>query len=98
VNWTSTTGKTKRLMMNQYSKLLAGLKAVKSDLNGELDELLAFAEVMARKHNTLELDEDGFFYCTAAGPIEEVIPVMEKQLSKLERIKKQRDGSGTWGT
>jgi hypothetical protein len=95
VNWTSTTGKTQRLMMNQYSKLLAGLKAVKSDLNEELDELLAFAEVMARKHNTLELDEDGFFYCTAAGPIEEVIPVMEKQLGKLERIKKQRD-SGAW--
>jgi hypothetical protein len=60
-----------------------------------MDELRAFAEVMARKQNSIDLDEDGFFYVTATGPIEVIIPIIEKQLEKLERIKRQKDASGT---
>jgi len=78
-------------MGNPFSKFLAGLYSIRRDFNDEMEELIAFAEVMARKHNTLELDDQGFFYVTATGTLEEVIPVVEKQLSKLERIKKAKD-------
>lgn len=79
--------------MTPFDRFLAGLHAVRSNFNEEMEEMLAFAEVMARKHNTLELDEDGSFYVTAAGPLEEIIPTLKSQLGKLERIKKQKDGT-----
>jgi hypothetical protein len=74
-----------------FRRFCNGLHQTRSDLNEQLDELLAFAEVMARKQNCVELDENGFFYVTAAGPIEEIILTMYTQLEKLERIKRQKD-------
>jgi hypothetical protein len=74
-----------------FQRFCNGLHSVRADFNESLDEMLAFAEIMARKQNSVELDENGFFYVTAAGPLDEIIPVMHKQLEKLERIKKQRD-------
>lgn len=79
--------------MTPFQRFLNGLNSIQLDFNEEMNELRAFAEVMARKHNTLELDENGFFYVSAAGPLEEVIPVVEKQLEKLERIKKSKDNA-----
>lgn len=76
--------------MTPFMKFLRGLQAAKVDLHETFEELIAFAEIMARKQNSLEMDEDGFFYVTAAGPLEEVIPVVHKQLEKLERIYKQK--------
>lgn len=77
--------------MTPFHRFLNGLHSARNDFNVEMDELIAFAEVMARKQNSLELDDQGFFYVTASGPIEEVIPTLEKQLEKLERIKKAKD-------
>ena len=65
-------------MMTPLNRFLNGLHSVRNDFNVEMDELIAFAEVLARKQNALELDDQGFFYVTASGPIEEVIPTMEK--------------------
>lgn len=53
--------------------------------------MLAFAEVMAMKQNAIELDDNGLFYITATGTVEEIIPVMTMQLEKLKRIKDQKD-------
>jgi hypothetical protein len=78
--------------LNPFQKFVRGLQAAQLDFNETMTELTAFAEIMAQKQNTLELDEDGFFYVTAAGPIEDIIPVMEKQLEKLYRISKQKNG------
>lgn len=79
--------------MTPFQKFVVGLRAAKMDVTEMLDEILAFAEVMARKTNSVELDENGFFYVTAAGPLEEIIPVMHKQIEKLERIQKQQKGT-----
>lgn len=76
--------------MTPFQKFVVGLRAAKRDNQEMLDEILAFAEVMAQKTNSVELDENGYFYTTAAGPLEEIIPVMKKQLEKLERIQKQK--------
>jgi hypothetical protein len=78
--------------MTPFQKFVRGLQAAQLDFDETMNELISFPEIMAQKQNTLELDEDGFFYVTAAGPIEEVIPVMEKQLEKLYRIRKQKQG------
>jgi signal transduction histidine kinase len=80
-------------MTNAFQRFCNGLHHIRHELNEEITEMLAFAEVMARKQNSLELDENGFFYTTAAGPLEEIIPTMYKQIERLERIKKQRDTS-----
>lgn len=77
--------------MTPFQRFRNGLHHIRAEFNEELDEMLAFAEVMARKQNAIELDEHGFFYVTAAGPLEEIIPVVRQQVEKLERIKKQRD-------
>ena len=77
--------------MTPFRRFCNGLHQVRADFNEQLDEMLAFAEVMARKQNAVELDENGFFYVTAAGPLEEIIPVLHQQIEKLERIKRQRD-------
>ncbi len=79
-------------MTTPFSRFLSGLHAIRADFNEEMEELLAFAEVMARKHNTLELDEHGDFYVTAQGPLDEIIPALKTHIGKLERIQKQRDG------
>lgn len=76
--------------MTPFQKFLRGLQGARLDLDSTFEELIAFAEVMARKQNSIELDEEGFFYVTACGPVEDVIPTMKKQLEKLERILKQK--------
>lgn len=78
--------------MTPYRQLRNGLQQIRHDSNELLDEAIAFAEVMAMKQNSIELDEKGIFFVTASGTIEDVIPTMYKQLEKLERIKQQKDG------
>ena len=80
-------------MKTPFSRFLAGLEAAKLDFNEVMDELRAFAEVMARKQNSIELDEEGLFYTTACGPLEKIIPEVEKQLKRLQRIKEEKDAS-----
>lgn len=79
------------MKMSPFARFVAGLRAAKADFNESIDELTAFAEIMARKSNTLELDDDGMFYITASGTLEDIIATMENQLSKLKRIKHQKD-------
>lgn len=79
--------------MNPFQQFVRGLAAAKLEYNETIDELLAFAEVLARKQNTLEMDENGFFYVTASGQIEEVIAALQLYSEKLQRIKKQKDSS-----
>lgn len=74
--------------MRQFTN---GLKHVRGQFLEDMDELLAFAEVLALKQNSIELDENGMFFVTATGPLEQVIPIMYQQLEKLERIKEQKD-------
>ena len=81
--------------MTPFQKFVRGLQAAQFDLKETFDELLAFAEIMSRKSNTVELDENGFFYVTACGPIDEVISTMYKQIEKLERIQKQKGHNET---
>lgn len=76
--------------MTPFQKFLRGLQAAQLDLSETFEELIAFAEIMSRKQNSIELDDNGFFYVTAAGPIEEIVPTMKKQLEKLERIEQQK--------
>ena len=77
--------------MTPFRRFCNGLHHIRQEFNEEISEMLAFAEVMAQKQNAIELDENGFFYSTAAGPLDEVIVTLHKQIDKLERIKKQRD-------
>jgi hypothetical protein len=77
--------------MTPFKQFTNGLYQVREDFNEAITEMLAFAEIMARKQNTLELDENGFFYVTCSGPIDEIIPETKKILERLERIKKQKD-------
>lgn len=77
--------------MMPLDKFCRGLFAAQTEFNEAMDEIRAFAEVLANRKNTLDMDEDGFFYVTAHGPLEELIPTVEKQLEKLKRIKKQKD-------
>lgn len=77
--------------MTPFKRFCNGLKGVRSEFNEQLDEMLAFAEIMSQKSNTVELDENGFFYVTASGTLEEILPTLKKQLEKLERIKKQKE-------
>lgn len=79
--------------MTPYRQLRNGLQQIRQDSNELLDEAIAFAEVMAMKQNSIELDEKGIFFVTASGTLEDVIPTMYKQLEKLERIKQQRDSN-----
>lgn len=77
--------------MTPYRQLRNGLQQLKHDSNELLDEAIAFAEVMAMKQNSIEQDNNGFYFVTASGSLEDVIPTMYKMLDRLERIKKQKD-------
>ena len=77
--------------MLPFQQFANGLKHVRNEINQELEELLVFSEVLARKNNTLEMDENGVFYSILSGSIEDMIAMMHKQLQKLERIKYQKD-------
>lgn len=79
--------------MTPFKRMANGLHHIRSDLNDQLDELLAFAEVMARKNNTLDLDENGFFYVTCSGTLEDIIPTMQRYLRRLERIKEEKESN-----
>ena len=76
-----------------FRRFCNGLHQIRADFNEQVDEMIAFAEIMSMKQNAIELDESGLFYVTATGPLEEVIPVMHHQLERLERIKKQKDST-----
>lgn len=77
--------------LTPFQRFCNGLKHIRSEFNESLDEMLAFAEVMARKQNSVELDENGTFYVTAVGTLDEVIPMLHQQIYKLERIRFQRN-------
>jgi hypothetical protein len=76
--------------MTPLQQFVNGLRGARMEFNEAMDELLGFAEIMANKQNTLEMDENGMFYVTTSGPLEQVIPIMHKQLERLERIQKQK--------
>lgn len=76
--------------MTPYRQLRNGLQQIRHDSNELLDEAIAFAEVMAMKQNSIEMDEHGVFFVTASGSLEDVIPTMYKQLERLERLQKQK--------
>lgn len=80
-----------RRYLSPFEQFARGLHAAQVEFNETIDELRAFIEVMARKTNSLDMDENGKFYIVAAGTIDEIIPALEAQLKKLERIKKQKD-------
>ena len=77
--------------MTPFQRFLNGLNAAQMDFNEVMTELRAFAEVMAQKRNSIELDEEGYFCVTAAGPLDEVITTVEKHLHKLKRIYEERN-------
>lgn len=77
--------------MTPFQRVNSGLRHLKAELLEATDEMLAFSEVMAMKQNCIEMDDNGVFYVTAAGSLEEVIPIVHKLVEKLERIKKERD-------
>lgn len=79
--------------MTPFRRFCNGLKHIRAEYNENIDEMLAFAEVMALKQNCVELDENGTFYVTSAGTIDEVIPIMRSQLERLERIRKERESN-----
>lgn len=81
------------MMMTPFQRFLNGLYQLRGDFNEELDEIISFAEVMAKKQTCVELDENGSFYVSASGPLEEVIPALQTQLKKLERLKNFKDSS-----
>lgn len=77
--------------LTPFQQFCNGLRAAKVDVNETMDELLAFAEVMANKGDAVEMDENGMFYTSATGDLEEVIYKLKLQLAKLERVKQQKD-------
>lgn len=77
-------------MLTPFQKFLNGLTAAQLEFNETMDELRAFAEIMARKSNNIELDEDGVFYVTATGQLPAVLETVEHHLQKLKRINEQR--------
>jgi hypothetical protein len=74
---------------NPYRRFCHGVQHFRQELNEELDEMLTFAEVMARQGNMITVDENGVFYSTANGTLDEIISVLHQQLEKLERIRRQ---------
>lgn len=77
-------------MISPFRRFTNGLHQLRNDFNDQADELLAFSEILALKENCLEMDDNGFYYVTASGPLEQVIPVVTHLLDKLERIQKQQ--------
>jgi hypothetical protein len=77
--------------LTPFRRFCNGLHHARKEFNENVDEMLAFAEVMALKQNCVELDENGVFYVSAAGTIDEVIPVMHAQLDRLKRIREERN-------
>lgn len=74
-----------------FRRFTNGLHHVKKEFIENIDEMLAFAEVMALKTNCIEYDENGCYYVQASGPLEDVITIMYHQLERLERMKQQKD-------
>lgn len=77
--------------MTPFQRFNNGLRHLKQEVLENVDEMLAFSEVMALKQNCIELDDNGSFYVTCSGPLEHVIPIMHQQLERLERIKKEKE-------
>lgn len=77
--------------MTPFAQFCNGLYCIRTELTEQIDELITFAEVMKLKQNCIEMDDNGYLYVTASGPVEEVITIMHSQLERLERIKRQKD-------
>jgi hypothetical protein len=77
--------------LSPFRRFCNGLHQIRKETNEQIDEILSFAEVMALKQNCVELDENGVFYVSSAGTIDEVIPVMHAQLERLQRIREERN-------
>jgi hypothetical protein len=67
------------------------LEACKAQIESDLGEMVAAAELVGGRPNYLMVDEGGYYHIQASGNIDEVVAVLEKQLSRVKRIKEQQE-------
>ena len=78
------------LPLTKFSEIL---RTYRDQALEDYNELISAADLVGSRPNYLTVDEQGFFHLQASGRIEEVIKATEDNLARLQRIKKQRDGS-----
>mgnify|MGYP000217045918 CR=1 FL=1 len=74
------------LPLERFTKALS---AYKDEFDQQFDELINAAELVARKHNTIEREDDGTYYIQATGKLDAVINTLEVMLNKLKKTKEQ---------
>lgn len=65
------------------------LSAYRDEFIQQFDELINAAELLARKHNTIEREDNGTYFIQATGKLDAVINTLEVMLNKLKKTKEQ---------
>ncbi|MFN7882547.1 MAG: hypothetical protein ACK5PF_05985 [bacterium] len=77
--------------MLPLSRLTEYLKGYQAEFNQQFDELIQAAEIVARKTNVIEREDNGQFLVQATGTLDQVIDTLETMLKKLYKIKENTD-------
>lgn len=73
--------------MLPLSRFTNALSAYKLEFDQQFDELIQAAEIISKKTNVIEREDNGQFFVQATGNIEQVIDTLETMLRKLYKIK-----------
>lgn len=67
------------------------LTTLKYQVMEDMDEIIGAADLISQRPNYLTVDEHGFYHLQASGNIDEMLLAVELQLTRLKRIKEQKD-------
>ncbi len=76
------------LPFKRFTEALAGYKA---EFDQQFDDLINAADLISRKTNVIEREDDGTYYIQATGKLDEIIDTLTVMLNKLKKTKEQID-------
>jgi len=68
------------------------LRTYKEQVVADYDEIIMAADLLGSRPNYFTMDEHGNFHAQASGPLDECIRALQHHLSKLIKIKEQKEG------
>ena len=77
--------------MLPLSRFVNALGAYKAEMDQQFDELIMAADLIAKKNNVIQREDDGTFFIQATGSLNECIDTLSVMLKKLEKIKATRE-------
>lgn len=78
-------------MMLPFKRFTEALAGYKEEFDRQFDDLINAADLISKKTNVIEREDNGTYLIQASGQLDEVINTLENMLKRLRKIKETND-------